>query len=94
MEKVALNPADGAYSKGERSLFSLLPADGTSITSHELVRRRQKREENWRIDYPGNTVSTLMRSLIRKVARNKEPFKLRKSKQRGPYPTEYWIEFK
>lgn len=79
------------YSKSERLLFKFVPKSGAKITSEELVRRR-KEAENWSIANPRNVVITQMRSLIEKIDGNREPFRLKKSPQLGPYPIEYWIE--
>jgi hypothetical protein len=42
--------------------------------------------------YGQNTVTGLLRSLARKVEWNKEPFRVMRSKRRGPLNIEYWIE--
>jgi hypothetical protein len=79
------------YSRGERQLFELLPKDGTKISSTDLTASREKRYK-WDIDNPRNAVSVTMTSLMQKIVRNREPFRLRKTPQRGPYPVEFWIE--
>jgi hypothetical protein len=37
-------------------------------------------------------VTAILRSLIRKVERNSEAFRVKKSKPAGPYEVSYWIE--
>ena len=87
-----LNNGNGKYSKTEKLLFSYVPRSGKTITSTEILERRRKDEKDWNVDNPRNVISLVMRSLIVKIARNRESFRLRKSERFGPYPTEYWIE--
>jgi predicted SAM-dependent methyltransferase len=86
----------GKYTATEKILFSFIPKDGRRINSGKLVEKltahRVKREYSWPVDYPRNTVSTTMRHLIKKIEAQSEKIVLRKTHQRGPYPTEYWIE--
>src|SRR5262245_28271209 len=80
------------YSKGEQTLFSLMPKDGTEITSAELARLREEQDGGWRVDNPRRTVLLQMKTLMRKVTDNKEAFRIKKGKQRGPYPVWFKIE--
>jgi len=78
-------------------LFSLLPKDGSRITSttlmNRMMARRKKMDNKNDIDHPRNLVITTMRhGLIKKVNRHEENFKICLTPQSGPYPIEYWIE--
>jgi hypothetical protein len=82
-----------AYGTRERELFELMPKDGSLITSIELTELRQSTND-WKIANPRNAVSVVMKSLARKIARNREKFRLQQTKQCGPHPIQYWIEKK
>lgn len=73
------------YSHMELKLLELL-AKGSIVSSDELVEKV----------YDGNapfaarhSVTAVMRSLIRKIEFNREPFTITKSKLNGPYPAQY-----
>jgi hypothetical protein len=86
--------SDKRYSRSERELFSLMPKDGTKISSIALSEKRKKKFD-WDIDNPRNVVIVTMDQLRKKIIRNKEPFRLVKTEKRlGPYPTEFWIEMR
>lgn len=86
--KVKLTHND--YSHGQRTLFALLPKNGRSITTAELVRKRK----NWPVQFPAQGMSGAMRALMGKVAANDEPFRICKSYRAGPHQVRYWIETK
>jgi hypothetical protein len=79
------------YSKTQKLLFTFLPKDGSKITSSELAAMK-KRATRWNIEFPTNAIITTMGHLMSKVARNKEPFRIKKSPPRGPIQSEFWIE--
>jgi hypothetical protein len=85
------------YSKNQLLLFSMMPKDGTRITSTELVRKmmmRRKRDARRELEHPRNLVITTMKyGLIKKVNAH-ENFRICLTQQSGPYPIEYWIERK
>ena len=88
MSEISLNPTVVPYSKGEMRLFKMMPKDGTRVTTQDLVGRK-----SWGgIEFPRNSLNVTINSLREKVAKNKEAFKIMKTKQRGPHPIEYWIE--
>jgi hypothetical protein len=78
------------YSLAEQKLLDLIPTDGSIITTEELAKKRYAREE-----VPFNSVAIVratLSNLMRKVDRNKESFRIRKGKRRGPYAQEVWAE--
>jgi hypothetical protein len=77
------------YSPRERAIFMLLPQNGKSINTHSLIDRYYKKKApvNARMCIIG-----AMRSLISKVQRNREPFRIKKSDRSGPHPMEFWVE--
>jgi hypothetical protein len=78
------------YSDSEQRLLDLIPLNGTSITTEQLAEKRYANEE-----VPFNSraiVNATLTQLMRKVDRNKENFKIRKGKRRGPMPSEVWVE--
>ena len=85
------------YSKKELALFRLIPKDGKHIDTDKLLSGLYggKKGEPYQYPYNGRTAMTgAMRSLIDKVKRNNEPFRVMKSERRGPHPMEFWIEGK
>jgi hypothetical protein len=78
------------YSPKESRLLALLPENGNRITSTVLVDKL----------YPSgdapfharSCVVSTMRILMRKIAINKEPYRVQQSPQAGPVPLQYWIE--
>jgi hypothetical protein len=85
-----LNPNIIPYSKGEMMLFNMLPKDGGRITSEQLASAKQKKSE-FKITYPRNSIASTMKSLMMKIEKNGEPFRVLKSPQQGPHPTKFWI---
>lgn len=74
------------YSTSETKLLSLIPKGVRPISTIELV---DKLYDGNPPMHPRQTVTSIMASLMRKVAINREPFIIAKSDQRGPYPVEY-----
>lgn len=79
------------YSRAQQILFSFVPKDGTRITSRELAEKKKK-AERWNIDFPRNAVITTMGHLMKNIIVNRERFRIRKSKPRGPHMAEFWLE--
>lgn len=80
------------YSKKEQTLFKLLPQDGKRITSVKLL-KGLARKANGSLPFHARTsLVGAMRSLIEKVDRNREPFRVKKSDRAGPNPIEFWLE--
>jgi hypothetical protein len=76
------------YSNKERELFAFLRSD-IRRTSVDLAKLRYK----GRVPYHGKAnVNAVLRSLTAKVAVNREPFRIHKSKRAGPHPIEFWVE--
>lgn len=78
------------YSEGEQKLLDLIPLNGSIVTTAQLVEKRYANE-----DVPFNShsiVNTTLTQLMRKVDRNRENFRIRKGKRRGPMPSEVWVE--
>lgn len=81
----------GKYSQNQARLMKVLkefggnPADSKSIVElHYNGRERPKTAQN--------AVVSVLNSLIPKVRRNKERFRIRKTYRRGPHPIQYWIQ--
>lgn len=80
------------YSERERNLFSLIPSDGSRVSSKIIIEKYWK---NAGRDEPYNAHITAMgsiRSLKKKMRDNGEKMIVRTSQQRGPYPVDVWIE--
>lgn len=78
------------YSGREQKFLALLPKDGSKISSTrigDLFYGRATRPFHSRVIIIG-----VMRSLMRKVRHNREPFRVVKGPQSGPRPIEFWIE--
>jgi hypothetical protein len=78
------------YSEAEQKLLDLIPVNGRPITTEELADKRYASEE-----VPFNSraiVLATLSQLMRKVDKNKENFRIRKGKRRGPRPSEIWAE--
>jgi hypothetical protein len=89
--KIDLTPARVNYSKSEIQLFKMIPQDGTKISSKTLVKLK-KRKYKWDIANPLNALWVTMDSLMKKIVKNKETFRIRRSEKKGPYPQFFWIE--
>jgi hypothetical protein len=78
------------YSEAETKLLELIPTNGSKITTEELATKRYAREE-----MPFNSraiIRATLATLMRKVDLNKESFRIRKGRRRGPRPSEVWAE--
>lgn len=78
------------YSDSEQKLLDLIPTNGSPITTKQLADKRYAAE-----DVPFNSsaiVLATLTQLMRKVDRNRENFRIRKGKRRGPRPSEVWVE--
>lgn len=78
------------YSPTEKRLLELLPANGRRVSTRQLADQLYKDTvQPW---HAGIIVGTGMRSLIRKVTHNREPFRIKKTPRDGPNPIEFWRE--
>lgn len=79
------------YSPLERQAFAMLPqmkqAMSSPVDSLQLAGRLFGKKINGRQMALG-----LVTSLQTKAQRNREPFRIRKSKRNGPWPIEFWVE--
>jgi len=83
-------PPQIRYSEAEQRLLDLIPTNGKKITTEELAAKRYANEET-----PFNSqaiVRATLAQLMRKVDKNKESFRIRKGRRRGPRPSEVWAE--
>ena len=79
-----------AYSEAEQKLLDLIPTNGRKITTEELTNKRYTEEE---MPFNGQAiVRATLAQLMRKVDANRESFRIRKGKRRGPMPSEVWAE--
>lgn len=77
------------YSDREKSILALLPKGGKRINTVELMKKKYGKN----VPFHGRIIIIgTLRSLMRKVVYNKEPFRIKKSERRGPHPIEFWIE--
>jgi len=76
------------YTELEKRLFAFL-SEKNRISSIEIATRRGDDSIFGR-----NNVVTRMRQLSDKMVRNGEKWVICKTKQRGPKPTEFWLERK
>ena len=76
------------FSRREQRLYDLLPADGSRITSSDLVAAYYGDQ----IPLHGRaTVIAMMRSILAKIEfADLEP-KVQKTKRSGPHPVQFWI---
>jgi len=74
------------YSTMEIKLLGLL-SKGAVISSDELVNKLYKVGEV--PYYARESVTATLRTLMRKIEHNKEPFIITKTSPGGPYPTRY-----
>ena len=79
------------YTKNERVLLGILPSGGVKVSTTELTKTWRQATRK-RIRFPQNSVSGAMRNLIKKVARNHEDFRIKRTRQMGPHAVEYWVE--
>lgn len=77
------------YSDREIRVFAQLPKDGSPIESSEIA----KKYYNGKLPPHGQaSIIGALSALTAKVIRNKEPFRIMKSKRSGPWPIKFWIE--
>ena len=89
MKKLKVNP-EWAYSDMEQALFALLgkrPRTTTDIAEAYYARTAAP------INARGSVLS-VMRSLQRKAALNREPFLIKDNGRQGPTPMWFWLEEK
>lgn len=79
-----------SYSPTEERLLGLLPARGKPITSEELA--EQLYEPGTAPFNARASVAAMMRTLMRKVEHNEEPFRVMQADRSGPVPMSYWKE--
>ena len=73
------------YSEHERALFAAVSEHRGPVSTSDLIhlsRGFHKRQ----------SILASLSTLGRKIEVNKERFRLRRSKQRGPHPIEWWLE--
>jgi hypothetical protein len=77
------------YSKGELAAFKALTEKARSSTI--IVKKVYPKE----VPYNGRKIMIgMLASLRRKMAANREPFKLMSTKRSGPHAMEFWLEGK
>lgn len=77
-----------AYTPNEDRLLTILEIDketDTRTIASKLYGRSPPR-------YAQNSVVSVLNNLTRKVRRNRERFRIRKSRRAGPHPIKFWIE--
>ena len=78
------------YSPSEQRLFALLPKSGRqSRDSAQLAAAFYKGRKP--PQHARTTVVGAMRSLARKMAKNKEPLRVQIGKRQGPHPIDFWL---
>lgn len=87
---LAVNGSRARYSRNERRLFEFLPKDGTRISTITLGQRLARKPDG--PFYARQVALSAVKSLMRKIDKNKEPFRLRATRARGPVPLEFWLE--
>lgn len=81
----------GRYSPNQTRLLAILERlGGVAADSKKIVSLHYARRE--RPLHAQNSVVCVLNSLIVKVRRNREQFRVKKTERRGPYPIEYWME--
>jgi hypothetical protein len=82
---------NGRYSPNEQLLIGLLKKKrGKPVTSKEIVALHYTKKPPPM--YARESVVTALSTLMKKIAWNKEDFKIQKSRRAGPRPISYWIE--
>jgi hypothetical protein len=87
-----LNNGNVPYSERERSVFKLLPKDGKRISTIQLAKRYYKKPEDELHQNAYVIITGVLRSLIWKMEKNKDPLRIMKSAQAGPHPLKFWLE--
>jgi hypothetical protein len=80
------------YTIRQREVFKLLPQNGRRIDTISLADQFFRRSKYRKPIHRRISVLGLVNSLSEKVRRNKEPFRIRKTKRRGPHPVHVWVE--
>ena len=87
-------PNEIVYSPSEARLFDILKescSDEKSAKSAEDIAKLMYKRGA--APYHATRVAIMtLKSLGEKIRLNAEPFSLKKSKRRGPYPISYWLE--
>lgn len=82
--------SDGGYSNTEQKIFAALlrlgPIDSDQLT-HSIYGDKRRKPR-----YARTAIVGAARSLSDKITDNREPFRIKSSGRRGPYPMEFWIE--
>jgi hypothetical protein len=76
------------YTPNEARLIEILKR-GRRMSSKEIIRLHYHRRRRPR--FARQSVVCVLNSLVAKVSRNREDFKILKSRRNGPHPIEYWI---
>ena len=79
------------YSPTEQRVLALLPSDGTKLTSGEIMDLHFGTAKRKPLNAQ-KIIIGILRSLMLKSSRNREPFRICKSARKGPYPIKFWIE--
>lgn len=79
------------YSPSEQRMLKLLPRNGRKLTSVELVEKFYNGSGEAPY-HARNIVITVLRSLRRKTAHNKEEFRVASTPRSGPIPMSFWLE--
>lgn len=81
------------YTPNEEAFLRILKAcRGEKITTTRVAEIRYPLDDPDRPNYPREAVVCILNTLMRKVKKNGEPFRIMKSKRFGPNPSSYWIE--
>lgn len=78
------------YSPTEERLLKLIPRFGEKITTKALAKRFYRNREM--PEHGQIYIANAMRSLGRKLVRNREKFKLMRTPQSGPREIQFWRE--
>lgn len=84
-------PVEIVYSPSESRLFDILKElAGKPASAEEIAKKMYKRGA---APYHATRVAIMtLKSLGDKIRLNAEPFDLKRTKRRGPYPISYWLE--
>ena len=80
----------GKYTPNEQKLLALLeelggtPTDSSIIVKRHFARRKAPR-------FARQSVVSVLNALVIKVQRNRETFRIHKTKRSGPHPIKYWL---
>lgn len=80
------------YTAQEREIFALLPSSiKHKVDTNQLVERLYSKNDLAPIAARNSIIARLSYLQV-KVDRNREPFKINKSKRAGPHPISFWLE--